>query len=535
MKLMTRQIHTSLKNCHSDMQLTLEDDINVPDSKPDIEHIIKIQGEIHVQETSAETDRAIIRGQLSFSLLYLSDVDFRQIHTMQGQIPFEESINLENANPDLEVHCHYDLEDCRASLINSRKISVRAILSLHCCQEEEHILAIGTGIVSDDAVQAEMGDPTPPVGVEQQLAPMSVTTMTSHQKDLFRIKDETSLPKGKPSCENVLYYELSTQGLATRLVDDGIRITGDLLIFVLYTPEDDERNLEYFETELPFDGIVSCSGCHEDMVADIEIVSGKKSLECRSAEDGEMRIFDVELSLLLDIKFYEEEHFNCLQDAYSTSCDLRLTKSNSHAKQLLLKNQSAVRVSDHIKVDPEKDNILQICNATGTIQIDEQTIVTDGISIEGAVELDILYITEDDLHPLNVLQASIPFQHTIEVRGISPEDDYELQTDISSINVLMLDREELEAKLVLNLCVLVFTECCNDVVTDIEEHEIDMETFQQMPGLVCYVVQTGDTLWDIAKLFRTTINDIRTINELESDTVTPGDKLILLKQTDGIL
>ena len=92
MKLMTRQIRTSLKNCHSDMQLTLEDDINVPDSKPDIEHIIKIQGEIHVQETSAETDRAIIRGQLSFSLLYLSDVDFRQIHTMQGQIPFEESI-----------------------------------------------------------------------------------------------------------------------------------------------------------------------------------------------------------------------------------------------------------------------------------------------------------------------------------------------------------------------------------------------------------------------------------------------------------
>ena len=49
MKLMTRQIRTSLKNCHSDMQLTLEDDINVPDSKPDIEHIIKIQGEIHVQ------------------------------------------------------------------------------------------------------------------------------------------------------------------------------------------------------------------------------------------------------------------------------------------------------------------------------------------------------------------------------------------------------------------------------------------------------------------------------------------------------
>ena len=117
--------------------------------------------------------------------------------------------------------------------------------------------------------------------------------MTSHQKDLFRIKDETSLPKGKPSCENVLYYELSTQGLATRLVDDGIRITGDLLIFVLYTPEDDERNLEYFETELPFDGIVSCSGCHEDMVADIPLDIKVAVMGCVVNGPGEAREADI--------------------------------------------------------------------------------------------------------------------------------------------------------------------------------------------------------------------------------------------------
>ena len=48
-------------------------------------------------------------------------------------------------------------------------------------------------------------------------------------------------------------------------------------------------------------------------------------------------------------------------------------------------------------------------------------------------------------------------------------------------------------------------------------------------------VRAGKLPGFCTKLFRTTTNDIRTINELESDAVTPGDKLILLKQTDGIL
>lgn len=535
MELLTKRIHTSQRNCRSDMQLTLEDDINVPDSKPDIEHIIKVQGEIQIQETLAETDRAIVRGQLVFSLLYLSDADFRQVHTMTGQIPFEETINMEGALPEKEIHCHYDLEDCQSSLINSRKISIRAILSLHCTQECEETLPVGIGIVAGDAVQAEMGEMVAPDGLQQQFESMAITTMAMQKKDIFRIKDETMLPKGKPNCDTLLYYELTTQGLSTRLVEDGLRITGDLLVFVLYTPEDDERNLEYFETELPFDGIVSCNGCHEDMIADVSIMTGKKIAEFRGDEDGEERILDLELSLHLDIKFYEEERFDYLKDAYSTACELQLSRSKSNAKRLLLKNQSSLRISDRIKMDADREGILQICNATGAIRIDEQKIVEDGIQLEGVAELDILYITEDDLRPLSVVRGSIPFQHLIEVRGITKTDDYELQTDINSINVIMLDREEIEAKPVLNLCVLVFTECCNDVVTAIEEIPMDMARFQEMPGLVGYIVQDNDSLWDIAKTYHTTMESIRTLNHMEQDSLKRGDKLLLLKQTEGVL
>ena len=534
MELITKRIHTNQTKCRSDIQLTLEDDINVPDSKPDIEHIIKVCGEIQIMETTPETDRVIVRGALLFSILYLSSTDFRPIHTMTGQIPFEESINMENAMPDQEIHCHYDLEDCQASMINSRKVSIRSILSLHLCQDENEDLEIGIRIVSDEAARADMEDISAPEGLYQQHQIMTLTNMAMQRKDLFRIKEESLLPKGKPNCEALLYHELTPQGLSTRLTEDGIRLSGDLSVFILYTPEDDERNLEYYETELPFDGIVSCPGCNEDMVADIAIIPGKKLLEFRPDEDGENRLIDIEMTLHLEMKFYQEESFEYLEDAYSTSCELQLQHQDTSTKRLRLKNQSALRISDRIKIDPEKEGILQLCNATGAIQIDDQKITEDGIQLEGVLQVEILYVTEDDTKPLNILHGTIPFEHLIEVKGIQPSDSYELQTDITSLGVIMLDREEIEVKAILSLSVLVFTSLNGKVVSAIQEVPLDLEHFQEMPGLVGYIVKDGDSLWKIAKAYHTTVDSIRSLNQLDQSDIRKGDKLLLLKQAEGI-
>lgn len=534
MELITKRIHTNQTKCHSDIQLTLEDDINVPDSKPDMEHIIKVQGEIQILETTSETDRVTVRGSLLFSVLYLSSADFRPIHTMNGQIPFEELVNMENAVSEQEIHCHYDLEDCQASMINSRKISIRSILSLHLCQDENEDLEIGTRIVSDEAARADMEDISTPEGLYQKYQTMTLTNMAMQRKDLFRIKEDSILPKGKPNCESLLYYELCPKGLATRLSEDGIRISGDLSVFVLYTPEEDERNLEYYETELPFDGIVSCPGCNEDMVADIAILPGKKMLEFRPDEDGENRLIDIEMTLHLEMKFYQEESFEYLEDAYSTSCELQLQHQEARTRRLRLKNQSALRISDRIKTEPEKESILQLCNATGSIQIDDQKITEDGIHLEGVLQVEILYITEDDTKPLNILHGTIPFEHLIEVKGIQPSDSYELQTDITDLGVIMLDQEEIEVKALLSLSVLVFTNLDGEIVSAIQEIPLDMKHFQEMPGLVGYIVKDGDSLWKIAKTYHTTVDSIRELNHLEQSEIHKGDKLLLLKQAEGI-
>ena len=94
----------------------------------------------------------------------------------------------------------------------------------------------------------------------------------------------------------------------------------------------------------------------------------------------------------------------------------------------------------------------------------------------------------------------------------------------------MIDSDEIEVKIVMNLNALVMNQMEMGIIREIEERELDREKLKSMPGIVGYQVQQGDTLWDIAKKFYTTIENIMELNGLESEEVKPGDGLLLMKK-----
>ena len=103
MELITHTIQTNELKCRSNIQATLEDDMNVPDTKPDIEKLIKTQGEIQLADVTPSDGKVNVRGNLSFSLLYSSNDDIRPIHNIRGQIPFNESVNMDNITASDEI------------------------------------------------------------------------------------------------------------------------------------------------------------------------------------------------------------------------------------------------------------------------------------------------------------------------------------------------------------------------------------------------------------------------------------------------
>jgi LysM repeat protein len=178
---------------------------------------------------------------------------------------------------------------------------------------------------------------------------------------------------------------------------------------------------------------------------------------------------------------------------------------------------------------------LQICHASGDIQIDDVVAEGTELQVEGVIEVSILYISEDDRRPMNSIKGIIPFSQIIELKGMKPGSNYEVKPCIDQLSVMMLDSEEIEVKATINLNTIVFDVITEPIITDVVVNDLDLEKLQAMPGIIGYVVKRNDTLWNIAKKYYTTVDNIMMVNELEEDRIKEGDKLIIMKKVDTVL
>ena len=146
------------------------------------------------------------------------------------------------------------------------------------------------------------------------------------------------------------------------------------------------------------------------------------------------------------------------------------------------------------------------------------------------MKVHILYMTSDEYMPMGHHEAFLPIEQLIEV----PESDnpgwYELQTDIQQLQVNLLDGMEYEVKATVNLSVIAFEDVRIEKILSAEEVGLDMEELQNQPGFVGYVVQENESLWDIAKNYHTTVEQIMRTNNLREEELPRGSKIMIVKE-----
>ena len=96
----------------------------------------------------------------------------------------------------------------------------------------------------------------------------------------------------------------------------------------------------------------------------------------------------------------------------------------------------------------------------------------------------------------------------------------------------MLGGDQVEIKAVITADVLVLLPVREPVVEEVTTAPLDQKKLQELPGIVGYVVQPGDSLWKIAKKFHASVDSLRKLNELSEDTLSPGKRLLVLKQVE---
>ena len=420
MELVRRNIHMNRQKGKAVSQMTLDDDYNIPDNMPDAGMIIQEKGNVEIGDLRIEAGRVKVKGALNFSVLYLEDGPESGLHSVQGQIPFEEMMNVENAKDGDNLQLKWMLEDVSSALINSRKLSVKTIVTLELTVDE----------LFDEEVPVEVEDSET---VQVKTCQISTAGLAVRKRDTCRIKDEIILPANKPNIREILWQDVTMQGTELRLGEGEILVKGELVIFVFYEGEEESGKAYWMEQAIPFNSHVDVSGCQEGMLGNLGLSLAHSDLELKPDYDGELRVLNLDAVLELDIQIYEEEHLNMICDLYSPVRELELITAPAVYESLLVCNASKCRVADRMKTGSPEVQILQICHSRGDVKVDDTTITPDGLLVEGVISVQTLYVTSDDGHPFLCLKGVVPFEHLVEASGMGKDSVYYLQTSLEQL------------------------------------------------------------------------------------------------------
>lgn len=200
-----------------------------------------------------------------------------------------------------------------------------------------------------------------------------------------------------------------------------------------------------------------------------------------------------------------------------------------------MQNHSKCKVSERLSLPEIKDSILQVCHSSARIQIEHMETEETGIRIDGVLHLYFLYVKADDTVPFGVWQGMVPFSYLLESNETAANMNYDITCAVEQLSIGLLGSDEIEVKAVLAFNSFLR---CPVVIKNIEEAEytsMDMEELTKRPGIVGYIVKDGDDLWSLAKTYSTTKEGIMEVNELTSEEIKSGDKLLIFKENMSIL
>ena len=523
MELIRKKLHSCQEKGKAASQITLDDDYNVPDYRPDIVKVLKESGELKFDEVKPAAGTVWIKGKLIFKVLYRSDQEAGKISCLRGEIPFQEKINLEGATEYDQIKADGEIEDLTIGVIHSRKLSIRAVIVLKTSAEEQIEKAIASRVEET-------------AGCEQRTRRVNALQLLFSNRDICRQKSEIVLPSSKPNVQEILWKSMELRNINPRLNADGIKLSGEILLSVLYSEEDETDRIQWYETIVPLDCSVACDAGElaglENVIYKIKVEPVSKEIEVKPDYDGEERMLCMELVLNLDIRIWREEEIELLEDLYSLRRNLTPICESTSIDHILVKNDSQCRLTERMELMENQEKILQICPCDGRAHLERIEVQEIGVLAEGIFCVELLYITTDDGMPIGVLREIYPFEQLVEIPQNAKNVRVELDSAVNQLSAVMLDQEHVEIKAGVGLNLLALeTEPISNIM-EITEEEIDMEELQKRPGLIGYIVKEGDLLFHIAKENHTTIADIMKNNQRKEEALHKGEKILIVKNIE---
>ena len=501
-------------------QVIKERDLIVPDGKPDMQKVLQMDGKLDIEQMEVQQDRVIYKGKVEIVILYVPETNSKSICTMKSTIPLEDFIIVEGVDKDHGVRLNYSIGHLHWNVLNERKLNVKTIIQLDVDATETQIAEVVIGCDSDQPLQTRKQN-------------VYFSKKSNIKEEKMILKDDLAVPSGKPSIGEILRTEVTISDKEIRRTDEEMFYSGNLNVATLYKVQNDSENIEMMHHQIPFSSAIEYIRKDDEEFYDCDLDIAQQYVQVIPDLDGEDRILEIEAVIKAEASTIDAIRAEIINDIYCPGKNIEITDKTSDFMNLLHKVDLCIPKKETILFEetaPDNETIYSICMKP---TVEEILIKDNGLVVEGAVEVKVIYTTQEATQKLASTTTVIPFTQEVEVTGIEENSIPMVTSKVEDIRILTQGKREVVVEFKICNKIEVYNKQSLYLIENVEIEDIDIEDLKKLPSMIIYTVKKGDTYWNIAKKYNTTLEEIKELNEIDLDAqLYPGQKLMILKKVN---
>lgn len=477
----------------------------VPDACPDILRILETDGIVCVKSREAGEGRAEVRGIIRTTVLYLPEGG-GGICRMEVSIPFTSGTDHGGIGMDSIVQATPRVLSTDTRAINPRKVYIRVELAMGM-----KVFAPSTRLlVSGCEAAGERG-------VQEKRENWQFYMATAVQEKHFTFSDDLSLPGSKPDMAQLLRQRVDFVCGESKVIGSKLIFKGQVMLTLLYQGRDDRPATASFE--LPFSQIMEVPGAGEE--ADCELNLLLNELSCQAdPEDG--RTLSVSMELSAQAILREERSLEVVTDMYSTDYELDAQMKKERFCRLGEQGIRRQSIREVVETPTAVRSVVDCALAIGEVS---QSREANQVMLSADVRVALLFLGEDEeLYAITrAVRASQQWEMAPDSRCICrcqcPGELYATPT---------MDGVEVRFPLDFDCRTELPQE--RDSVCGARLTEEQPRDKAQRPSIILRRMEGHESLWDIAKAYAATEEDIMNANELTDACPLDGRLLLIPKK-----
>lgn len=501
------------------MQTVKERDIIVPDGKPDLSEVIYLDGEVNIDQLDVQEDRIVYKGQIDMTIVYQPTGEGAEVECMKSSMPIEDFIIIDGVDANQKVAMDYKIENLHWSMLNERKINVKAIVeaAVLAMKPKEELVVVGTE--GDDKAQV-------------QKVMMTSTYPARAGQDNLLVKDELTIMQDKECVSEILKMTPVIKEEQIKRTDTDILYNGIVEITTLYKSQDDDKSLDMVTHRVPFAGNIDLPKDEEEMYWSCTLEPRITYAQPQPDYDGEDRIIEMECMVNSKYQTYNQMEEEVVEDVYCPGKKMLMDKKATQYMTLMGREVNKMNKKDVVTMDGEAVDANKIFQSKVTPMVETKDVQSDKVMLSGMMEMQVAYLTGDPAQPIKVVIDMVPFTQEVSLKGLEKGQYIDVNLMAKDVNVTPYNKNDVMVEYTMESVVDAYQPQEMSAIDEMTVEVMDQETLNAYPSMTVYVVQKGDSLWEIAKRFNTTVEEIEAINDLEPHAIIyPMQKLIIIKKT----